>query len=172
MNHEPDTLATSVHGEAAPATNEPVYMGLTNERVSRPRFYVARALTVPVLVLAMGPMVALHFSHRLDSHFLAWTQLALTAPVFIWCGAFFIRRWWISLRERDTFWRTIGHGAARMLVAEGVIAAPIPAALLIGSTPTAGRKTREGGSERALFLSLTKQNSKTTSSHENQHWIP
>ena len=102
-------------GGDTPLTSEPVYMGLPHERVLRPRFYVAVALSLPVLVLAMGPMLAPGFFHRFDPRALVWTQLALTTPVFFWCGAFFIRRWWKSIRERDTNMFTLtvtGTGAA------------------------------------------------------------
>ena len=90
-------------------------MGLPHERVLRPRFYVAVALTAPVLVLAMGAMVAPQLFHRFDTRVLAWSQFVLTTPVFFWSGAFFIRRWWTSLRTRDTNMFTLtvtGTGAA------------------------------------------------------------
>ena len=93
----------------------PVYMGLPGEHILRPRFYVAAALSLPVLVLAMGPMVAPHAFHALPPRFSAWAQLLLTTPVFFWCGAYFIRRWWTSLRDRDTNMFTLtvtGTGAA------------------------------------------------------------
>ena len=110
MTREKDALPTS-----APAPNDPVYMGLPHERVLRRRLYVAAALTVPVLALAMGPMAAPHLLQGLDPRALAWAQLVLTTPVFFWSGAFFIRRWWVSLRERDTNMFTLtvtGTGAA------------------------------------------------------------
>ncbi len=97
------------------APDAPVYMGLPDERILRPRLYVAAALSLPVLVLAMGPMVAPHAFHALPSHASAWAQLVLTTPVFFWCGAYFIRRWWTSLRDRDTNMFTLtvtGTGAA------------------------------------------------------------
>ncbi|MSU73033.1 MAG: cadmium-translocating P-type ATPase [Opitutus sp.] len=90
-------------------------MGLPHEQVLRPRFYFAVALTVPVLVVAMGAMVVPEFFHRFDARLLAWVQLVLTTPVFFWSGAFFINRWWTSLRERDTNMFTLtvtGTGAA------------------------------------------------------------
>ena len=93
----------------------PVYMGLPHERVLRPRLYLAAALSLPVLVLSMGPMVAPHTFHALPSQASAWAQLLLTTPVFFWCGAYFIRRWWTSLRDRDTNMFTLtvtGTGAA------------------------------------------------------------
>ncbi len=109
------------HSSGAPANNPPpaadapVYMGLPHERVLRPRFWGALACTVPVLALAMGPMLAPAAFHQLDPRLSGWLQLALTTPVFFWCGAFFIRRWWKSLRKLDTNMFTLtvtGTGAA------------------------------------------------------------
>lgn len=101
--------------DALPPPDQPVHMGLPHERYLRPKFYVAAALTLPVLVLAMWPM----FSHNLYDHLTmlqsAWIQLALTTPVFFWCGWPFIRRWAKSLRERDPNMFTLtvtGTGAA------------------------------------------------------------
>ena len=99
----------------APASDAPVYMGLPDERILRPRFWAALACTLPVLALAMGPMLAPASFPHLDPRLSAWLQLALTTPVFFWCGAFFIRRWWKSLRENDTNMFTLtvtGTGAA------------------------------------------------------------
>jgi Cu+-exporting ATPase len=99
----------------SPAPDGPVYMGLPDERILRPRLYVAAALSLPMLVLSMGPMVAPQAFHALPSHASAWAQLVLTTPVFFWCGAYFIRRWWTSLRDRDTNMFTLtvtGTGAA------------------------------------------------------------
>ncbi|AHF92872.1 Copper-transporting P-type ATPase [Opitutaceae bacterium TAV5] len=98
-----------------PLSVEPVYMGLPHERVLRPRFRVALALTIPVFFLAMGEMVAPGLFRHIDPRLSAWLQLALTTPVFFWSGAFFIRRWWKSIRERDTNMFTLtvtGTGAA------------------------------------------------------------
>jgi Cu+-exporting ATPase len=90
-------------------------MGLPDEHILRPRFYVAAALTLPVLILSMGPMVAPHAFHAFPLRLSAWAQFLLTTPVFFWCGAYFIRRWWTSLRDRDTNMFTLtvtGTGAA------------------------------------------------------------
>jgi Cu+-exporting ATPase len=100
---------------AASSPEAPVYMGLPHERVLRPRFYVALVLTPPVLALAMGPMLAPSLAHAIDPRLSGWLQLALTTPVFFWCGRFFIRRWWQSLRELDANMFTLtvtGTGAA------------------------------------------------------------
>ncbi|PTY00105.1 copper-translocating P-type ATPase [Opitutus sp. ER46] len=90
-------------------------MGLPHERYLRPRLWVALLLGVPVLVLAMGAMLAPAFFHRFDPQVLAWTQLVLTTPIFFWAGAPLNRRWWYSIRKRDTNMFTLivtGTGAA------------------------------------------------------------
>ncbi|MBW7895434.1 MAG: cadmium-translocating P-type ATPase [Opitutaceae bacterium] len=90
-------------------------MGLPHERFLRPRFYVAVALTLPVLFLSMGPMLWSDLYAYIPMRTSAWLQFALTTPVFFWCGAPFIRRWWKSIVERDTNMFTLtvtGTGAA------------------------------------------------------------
>jgi len=90
-------------------------MGLPDARFLLPRFWVALALSLPVLALAMGGMVAPALVHRIDPQLSGWLQLALTTPVFLWSGAPFIRRWWTSIRDRDTNMFTLtvtGTGAA------------------------------------------------------------
>jgi Cu+-exporting ATPase len=98
-----------------PAADTPVYMGLPHERYLRPRFLVAVILTLPVLFLSMSPMVSHDLYDYLTMRDSAWVQFALTTPVFFWCGAPFIRRWWKSIVERDTNMFTLtvtGTGAA------------------------------------------------------------
>jgi P-type Cu+ transporter len=56
------------------------------------RFWVALALTVPVFVLAMAPMVGIPIDHWIGGTVSRWIQLALTTPVVVWCGwPFFVR---------------------------------------------------------------------------------
>ncbi len=108
-------------------------MGLPHERVLRPRFWVALVLTIPVFVLAMGEMAAPALFAHIDPRVSAWLQLVLTTPVFFWSGAFFIRRWWKSIRERDTNMFTLtvtGTGAAYFYsVAAVLFGEHFPAAL-------------------------------------------
>ncbi len=108
-----------------PPPDEPVYMGMPHERYLRPKLYVAAALSLPVLVLAMWPMV----SHNLYDHLTllqsAWIQFILTTPVFFWAGVPFIRRWWKSIRGRDPNMFTLtvtGTGAAYFYSAGVVLA--------------------------------------------------
>jgi P-type Cu+ transporter len=81
------------------------------------RLRVALPLTVVVLYLAMGNLLpsALDPHRWLSMPANGWWQLVLTAPVFLWCGWPFIRRWAHSIRERDTNMFTLtvtGTGAA------------------------------------------------------------
>ena len=90
-------------------------MGLPHERYLRPKLYVAAALTLPVLFLAMGEMLVPDLVHGITPFMSGWLQFLLTTPVFFWAGAPFIRRWWKSIRERDTNMFTLtvtGTGAA------------------------------------------------------------
>jgi len=103
------------HGQAEPGPDDLVYMGLPHERYLRPKFWIALVLSLPVFFISMGMMVAPNWFHQFDADVLNWTQLILTTPVFFWCGAPFIRRWWISLRTLDTNMFTLvvtGTGAA------------------------------------------------------------
>ena len=118
MKHEHSSPSHDHTGSGqleTPAPDAPVYMGLPHERYLRPRFYVAVALTLPVLFLSMTPMVTHEIYDWMTMHQSAWLQAILTTPVFFWCGWPFIRRWWKSIVERDTnmFTLTItGTGAA------------------------------------------------------------
>ena len=99
----------------SPAADTPVYMGLPHERVLRPRFWIALALTLPVLALSMGEMLLPAAFHALPRALNGWLQFAFTTPVFFWSSAWFIRRWVKSIRERDTNMFTLtvtGTGAA------------------------------------------------------------
>ena len=50
------------------------------------RFWVAAALSVPLLVLAMGPMVGLTLPNSVSAATIGWLQCAFAAPVVFWCG--------------------------------------------------------------------------------------
>ena len=100
--------------ESVPAPDAPVYMGLPDARFLWPRFWAALVLSAPVFALSMGEMIP-GLGHLLAPRVSGWIQFLSTTPVFFWCGAPFIRRWWISLRDRDTnMWTLIvtGTGAA------------------------------------------------------------
>ncbi len=50
------------------------------------RFWVGVAFSVPLLVIAMGPMVGLRVAAWMSQSALGWLQVALATPVVFWCG--------------------------------------------------------------------------------------
>jgi Cu+-exporting ATPase len=67
----------------------------------RRRFWGSLALTVPVLVLAMGEMIPGNpLAHTVSGRALAWIQVAFATPVVLWGGWPFFVRSWISIRTR------------------------------------------------------------------------
>ncbi|WP_442506357.1 heavy metal translocating P-type ATPase [Novipirellula sp. SH528] len=50
------------------------------------RFWVGVVLSVPLLLIAMGPMVGLRLTNFLSTSAAAWLQLLLATPVVFWCG--------------------------------------------------------------------------------------
>ncbi|WP_236545352.1 copper-transporting P-type ATPase [Tropicimonas marinistellae] len=66
------------------------------------RFWVGAALTVPLLVLTMGPYLGIPgvrevFGERAT----LWIELILGTPVVLWCGWPFLVRGWNSFRTRN-----------------------------------------------------------------------
>lgn len=56
------------------------------------RFKVAVALTIPVFILAMAPMVGVPLNDLIGGAASRWIQFALATPVVLWCGwPFFVR---------------------------------------------------------------------------------
>jgi Cu+-exporting ATPase len=79
------------------------------------RFWVSLALTVPVLALAMGEMLAPAMVSALGARTAIFAQLALSAPVVLWGGWPFFARGWQSLVTRRLNMFTLialGTGAA------------------------------------------------------------
>jgi Cu+-exporting ATPase len=74
------------------------------------RLIVSAALSVPIMVLAMGEMVGLDFPGWMGPWF-GWVQMALATPVVLWAAAPFFRRFVASLRNRSpNMWTLIGLG--------------------------------------------------------------
>jgi Cu+-exporting ATPase len=79
----------------------------------RRRFWIGLALAVPLLVLAMGPMLG--GGHWLEARILNWIQLTLATPIVLWSGWPFFQRAWVSLVQRSPNMFTLialGVGAA------------------------------------------------------------
>jgi P-type Cu+ transporter len=64
------------------------------------RFWVGVALSLPLLALSMGGMVAGSPLHNLPTGWMEWLQLVLATPVVLWGGWPFFQRGWASLVNR------------------------------------------------------------------------
>src|SRR3954447_9903763 len=62
------------------------------------RFWVAVALSIPVLVLAMGGDLIPGIHDVVSPRVSAWIQLVLATPVVLWAGWPFFERGWTSVR--------------------------------------------------------------------------
>ena len=63
------------------------------------RFWISAALSVPLVVLTVGP--ELFGWHPMPMSLSVWVQLALATPVVLWGGWPFFERGWASLRTRN-----------------------------------------------------------------------
>ncbi len=65
------------------------------------RFWIALALSIPVLVLEMGGHIFPAMHHFVPMSASVWVQLSLATPVVLWAGGPFFERGWASLRTRN-----------------------------------------------------------------------
>lgn len=79
------------------------------------RFWVSAALSIPLLIVAMAPMVGLSFEGLVGDRTKVWIELALASPVVLWAAFPFFHRGWESILNRSpNMWTLIslGVGAA------------------------------------------------------------
>ncbi|NGN43948.1 heavy metal translocating P-type ATPase [Mesorhizobium sp. CGMCC 1.15528] len=79
------------------------------------RFWVSAALSIPLLILTMGPMVGLPVRDWFGEKLAVWIELALATPVVLWAALPFFHRGWESIVNRSpNMWTLIslGVGAA------------------------------------------------------------
>lgn len=121
------------------------------------RFWLGAALTIPLLLLTMGPMVGIGLSRdMLGERIALWMELVLATPVVLWCGWPFLVRGANSLLSRNLNMFT--------LIAIGVSAAylfSLAAVLLPGIFPAGFRDTEghvgvyfEAGAVIVVFVLL------------------
>jgi Cu+-exporting ATPase len=65
------------------------------------RLWVSAALSLPVLLLAMGEMVGLSFDRWLSPQAQTWLEFAFATPVVLWGGLPFFVRGWQSVVTRN-----------------------------------------------------------------------
>ncbi|RUX32216.1 heavy metal translocating P-type ATPase [Mesorhizobium sp. M7A.F.Ca.US.011.01.1.1] len=79
------------------------------------RFWVSAVLSVPLLIIAMAPMIGLMFEGLVEDRTKVWIELVLASPVVLWAAFPFFHRGWDSLVNRSpNMWTLIslGVGAA------------------------------------------------------------
>ncbi len=79
------------------------------------RFWVGLVLSLPVLVLAMGPFVGLPVEDWIPKRISVWVELVLATPVILWSGWPFFKRGWASVVNKSPNMFTLialGVGAA------------------------------------------------------------
>jgi Cu+-exporting ATPase len=90
------------------------------------RFWIGAVLTIPVLILSMGPLVGLGFLRdMLGERPALWVELALGTPVILWAGWPFLKRGYDSLVTRNLNMFTliaIGVGSAYLFSVVAVLA--------------------------------------------------
>jgi P-type Cu+ transporter len=93
------------------------------------RFWVGAALTVPLLVLSMGPYLGFtYFTELLGERTSLWFELALGTPVILWSGLPFFQRGYNSFRTMNLNMFSLismGVGAAYIFSIVAVIAPQI-----------------------------------------------
>jgi P-type Cu+ transporter len=141
------------------------------------RFWISVALTVPLLVIAMGDMLpGMPIQRLLPAVWRPWLELILATPVVLWGGAPFFQRGWTSLVNRSTnmftliamgtgvayFYSLVATGFAKMFPASfremgGTpalyfeAAASITALVLLGQVLELRARSRTGAAIRALL---------------------
>jgi Cu+-exporting ATPase len=77
------------------------------------RFWIASALTVPLLVVAMGSMLSGSVERVVSMRARPWVELALATPVCLWAGwPFFVRAWRSIVTWNLNMFTLIGLGVA------------------------------------------------------------
>lgn len=75
------------------------------------RFIIGAILTLPLLVLTMGPFIGLPVREWIGERLTLWIELVLGTPVVLWCGWPFLVRGWNSFKTMNlNMFSLIGMG--------------------------------------------------------------
>jgi Cu+-exporting ATPase len=75
------------------------------------RLWIGVALSIPLVVLAMAPMVGIHDVFGLAPQTRGWIEFALGTPVVLWVGWPILHKFWLSLANRSlNMYSLIGLG--------------------------------------------------------------
>jgi Cu+-exporting ATPase len=64
------------------------------------RFRLGTALSIPLVILAMAPMIGFEDPFGLTPRARGWVEFALGTPVVLWVGQPILRKFWLSLTHR------------------------------------------------------------------------
>ena len=64
------------------------------------RLWIGVALSLPLVVLAMSPMIGIHDLFGLQPRPRGWVEFVLGTPVVLWVGWPILRKFWLSLTHR------------------------------------------------------------------------
>ena len=77
------------------------------------RFWFGTTLSIPLVVLAMAPMIGFHEPFGLMPRTRGWIEFLLGSPVVLWVGWPILRKFWLSLTHRNlNMYTLIGLGVA------------------------------------------------------------
>jgi P-type Cu+ transporter len=102
-----DGQVTNFDRFGAETTDQPQHAHQTETQDLTRRFVVSLVLTIPVLIMGMGPhfgLIPMHLSHQAWWN---WAQLVLTTPVLFWAGSGFFRGAWAALKQRASDMNTL-----------------------------------------------------------------
>ncbi len=75
------------------------------------RMWIGTALSIPLVILAMSPMVGLHDLFGLQPRARGWVEFVMGTPVVLWVGWPILRKFWFSLVHRElNMYSLIGLG--------------------------------------------------------------
>jgi Cu+-exporting ATPase len=161
------------------------------------RFFVGALLTLPLLLLTMGPLIGLGFLREaLGERAALWVELFLGTPVILWCGCPFLERGYRSVISRNLNMFTLiamGVMAAWLFSVAAVIAprmfpegfrsegghvgvyfeagAVIVVLVLLGQLMELGARERTGSAIRAL-LDLAAKSARIVKEDGSEEEIP
>ena len=101
----------------------------------RLRFWVAVALTVPVVLLAMGGHLVPALEPLLEFPGRPWVELALTTPVLFWSGWTFFAGAWAAARHRAADMNTLVAIGTFSAYAYSVVATLAPGLFTVPTSP-------------------------------------
>ncbi|MGD9671577.1 MAG: heavy metal translocating P-type ATPase [Hyphomicrobiaceae bacterium] len=162
----------------------------------RRRMFVGAALTLPLLVVAMGTHLGLPIRSWLGERVSDWAELALATPVVLWCAwPFFIRCWQSFINRSPNMWTLIGIGVGAAYLysvvatiapsafpeafrgPEGAVAVYFEAAavivvlVLLGQVLELRARERTGGAIRAL-LDLAPKSARRVNADGTEEEVP